>query len=243
MNTLVKTFFSNLFNLSIGGFASGTARYPFDEAPLSFLKYAEDELDENNPPKLANALAHAERALASQLDYFFLSYGLTEYAKVNKWGNGKKIVLLGDLGVVPNRILHKVNEARNHLEHRYELPSYPTAVNAIDIVGMFLAVTDMFLYPAREEVQFYTPTDSEGKRLSERLFGDRDNSLMIALNRQDGVIKVQGNVLGVAVEDKVSVMSTLEDFFLLLTLLLNYHRLELPNPAIFFNKLKYLESL
>lgn len=243
MNTLIKTFFSNLFDLSIGGFSSGTACYPFDEAPLAFLNYAENELDENNPPKLANALAHAERALASQLDYFFLSYGLTEYAKVNKWGNGRKIVLLGDLGVVPDRILHKVNEARNHLEHRYQLPTYTTAVNAIDIVGIFLAATDMFLYPAREEVEFHGPTSSGGKEISGRLFGDSDNSLTIILNRNECGIEVQGKVLGISMAEKIYIMSTPEDFFLLLTLLLNYHRLELPNPAIFFNSLKYLKSL
>jgi hypothetical protein len=242
MNTLVRTFFSNLSGLTIGGFASGTMNYPFDEAPLSFLEYAEDELVENKPAKLANALAHAERALASQLDYFFLSYGLAEYARTNKWGNGKKIALLGDLGVVHNRILHKVNEARNDLEHRYELPSYPTAVNAVDIVGIFLAATDMFLYPAREEVEFNTPIDSERKKIIEMLMGDKDNRLVIALDRQESSIQLDGCVLGVAINEKISVMLAPEDFFFLLTLLLNYHRLDLPKPEIFFNNLKYLKG-
>jgi hypothetical protein len=242
MNTLVRTFFSNFSELTIGGFGSGTINYPFDEAPLSFLEYAEDELVENKPSKLANALSHAERALASQLDYFFLSYGLTEYARTNDWGNGKKIALLGDLGVVHNRILHKVNAARNDLEHRYKLPSYQTAVNAVDIVGIFLAATDMFLYPAREDAEFLTHKNSKEKGLIERLIGDKDNRIIIALKRQDSSIQIDGAVLGIAINDKISVTESPKDFFFLFTLLLNYHRLDLPKPEIFFNKLKYLKS-
>lgn len=242
MNPLITAFLSDPSDLDTSVSSGAIFRYPYPETPHDFLEYAEQELIEDTPLKRANCLGHIERALASQLDYFFFAYGLTDYAKSNKWGNGKKLSLLGDLGLIPDRILHKVNEARNSLEHRYELPGKETVINSIDIVSIFVSMLDLFLFPAREEIEFYTKSSPNNKGL-DKFIGKSNNSLLLYFTERQGEIGAKGKIGGIEIEETVSINESPEDFFLLLTYFLNYHRLALRNPAKYFGRLKYISDI
>lgn len=242
MNPLITAFLSDPSDLDTSVSSGAIFRYPYPETPHDFLEYAEQELTEDTPSKRANCLSHIERALASQLDYFFYAYSLTEYAKSNNWGNGKKLALLGDLGLVPDRILHKVNEARNNLEHGYELPGKETVINSIDIVWIFVSILDLFLFPAREEIDFYTKSSPDNKGL-DKFIGKSNNSLLLSFTKHQSEIEAKGKIGGIEIEEIVSINDSTEDFFLLLTYILNYHRLGLRNPEKYFRKLKYVAKI
>jgi hypothetical protein len=242
MNPLIQAFFSDPADLDTSVSSGAIFRYPYPETPHDFLEYAEQELTEDTPSKRANCLTHIEHALASQLDYFFYAYGLTDYAVRNQWGNGKKLALLGDLGLIPNRILHKVNEARNNLEHRYEIPGKETVINSIDIVSIFVSILDLFLFPAREEIEFYTKSSPNNKGL-DKFIGKSNNSLLLCFTKRQGEIGAKGKIGGIEIEETVPVNESPEDFFLLLTYFLNYHRLALRNPDKYFRKLKYVVKI
>ena len=119
----VRRFFQDLEAIEAEIFISTVFPFPYQTTPARFLEYAEEDLKQNTPQAAANSLSNSKRALDCELDYFLLAYGLSLHTKAQRFGTAKKIKLISDIGVVPSRILHKVNGDRNLLEHEYERPS------------------------------------------------------------------------------------------------------------------------
>ncbi len=233
--TRMREFFRDLDNIDSQIVEITTKEYPFPTTPQEFIESAELDLKTELPQATSNSLANSKRALDSQLDHFFIAYGLDKLAENKKWQAGKKIQVVGGLGLVPNRILFKVNETRNALEHKYERPSYQTAVNAVDIVGLFIAAMDSYLCPVHNSAAFYNLVKDQSAILSVASEGSIDVScfngkadwLTLSSQHPDDFIRVNA-------------VSQSSHYLYLLTFLLHYRRFYMPNCSKFFQGLKYL---
>ena len=230
----IRQFFQDLDNIEAEIALINTVNYPYPTTPYDFLESAERDLNKELPESTSNSLANTKRALDSQLDYFFKAYGLAKLSQ--SWGTGQKIRVVGNLGLVPNRLLHKVNEARNDLEHRFARPSTQTAMNAVDIVGLFIAATDMYLYPIHSSACFYNQNQNKSLILQiisneaiEASIFHRKASSMDFLSLPDRSIEINA-------------ISLNHDFFFLLTFLLHYRRFYMQRCSRFFKNLEYLKK-
>jgi hypothetical protein len=239
MKDLVKQFFVDLNSITAWVDASRIIKYQYSSSPHDFLEFAEKDLSQGMQHSAANSLSNTKRALDYQLDYFFLTYGLSKVMMKEKWSTGKKIKILEDLSIMPARILHKINSARNLLEHSFELPSVVTAENALDIVAMFISAFDMYLYPARVGVQFEIREEkSKITRLSDVI--TTNAYLNLSISSEDCIISANGKINGLLIDYEVDPLNSINDYYFLLTFILHYHRLEMPECEKFFKKLKYI---
>lgn len=227
---VVRVFFRDLASIHSGFESLKTVEYPHDVTPQGFLDRAELDMNSGLPHASSNALANAKRALDSQLDYFLYSYGLSTLSETNKLSPGKKIRLVGDLGVVPNRILFHVIEARNDMEHKFTEPSEPTAMNACDVVGLFVAALDMYLFPLFDGVTFTNNNTNQVVRLELTPLSEKD---------KDDVIDV--GITGFPPFSVTSLGET-QNYLFLLTYIMHWRRLYNQQQCSFFKKLKYANT-
>lgn len=235
---LVKDFFSNIDEITTQIESTAVFRLPFDYSPSDLLSFAENELKRDTPDSLANSFGHTERALGAQLDYFLSTYGLKHITKSTKWGNKRKIELIGDLGLVPDRILHKVNEVRIELEHHYRFPTPTTAINSLDIVQMFVAATDLYLFPARVSIRYEIPDKTPKASLVERITAEPLHHLGVQLESEKSRFHLSGAVNGIEVNLEISADQQFDDFLYLLVFFLHFHRFEMPNASKFFQAIR-----
>jgi hypothetical protein len=216
--------------------------FPFPTTPYEFLEYAELDLHSNVPHALANSLSNSKRSMDCQLDYFLKAYGLQSVANANKWQTGKKIRIVGDLGVVPNRILYKINEARNDLEHRFQSPSRPTTENALDVVGTFVAAVDAYLYPVHSGAYFsIEDPDAQQRPFPQSVLTEPQHFLQLTLKDED-IIEARGSYHGGNYTLEVNALNETPNYMYLLTYLLHFHRFYMPNGSKFFSKLRFLRD-
>ena len=118
----------------------------FDIQPNQFLIFAELDLTAPYEHNLINALSNAKRALDSQIDTLLLGFDFYLVAKNNMWGFPKKIELIQKLGILAPRVLKKINTTRNLMEHQFVKPKQEMVEDFVDIVSLFLASTDKYIY-------------------------------------------------------------------------------------------------
>lgn len=232
---VVRKFFDDLDNVSGYPDEVGDAKCPFPIEPREFLDYAESDLKSAEPQAAANSLSNSKRALDSQLDFFFDAYGLSAVSTQKKWSTGRKIELIGDIGGVPKGILHRINQARNDLEHRFEPPSRMTAENAIDIVGLFIDATDFYLYPARQGNIFQNESAKRSLRLQ---LLPKEGLIWVGFKENDP----DKNWDEWDIESEVIATESLPDYLYLLTFILHSNRLYSKNASRYFSRLKYVNQ-
>jgi hypothetical protein len=113
----------------------------FSINPEEFLEFAKNDLEQGGRRGLVNALSNCKRAIDCQVDKVLQCLGIP--------GKGKnvpaKIATLADLGVVAPRILHKINRARNYLEHEFKCPAKEKVEDAVEVAELFLTASDSIL--------------------------------------------------------------------------------------------------
>jgi HEPN domain-containing protein len=103
----------------------------FERDAEDFLRAAEDAFEVGN---YAGALTDAKRAIHCQIDEVMAALGYTW----KRTGIRKKLDTVRQCGFAAPRIIHKVNAARNLLEHEYVNPSANKAAEALDIATLFV---------------------------------------------------------------------------------------------------------
>lgn len=126
-------------------FPSGSdfLNHEFDVNPEDFLEQAEQDYETGRNAALLNSITNAKRAIRCQIDkvVFCLGYDARSMRIASK------IKLLKDLGFVAPRILRKVDDARNLLEHRYQNPNMEEVEDALDIAALFVEATNRSINP------------------------------------------------------------------------------------------------
>jgi hypothetical protein len=131
-------------DLAIALCSSGTFLYhDFDVNPEDFLDQAEEDYEHGGNAALLNAITNAKRAIRSQIDRVVYCLGFD--AKSIKIV--RKMELLRELGIVAPRILRKVDDARNLLEHEYKSPSIQDVEDALDLAALFVEATNRSIDP------------------------------------------------------------------------------------------------
>jgi HEPN domain-containing protein len=110
----------------------------FDCNAEEFLQFAEDAFELGD---LSQALSEAKRAIYCQVDEVLQCLG---YAWKRKTVSSK-LTLLKQCGFAAPRILKRVSDARNLLEHEYKRPSKGDAEEALDIATLFVSATRRYL--------------------------------------------------------------------------------------------------
>lgn len=120
---------------------------PFDVTPEDFLERAEDDFELGGTSAVLNALTNAKRAIDCQIDTVLAALGIPA-AKLSRV---KKLQFLLDTGFIAPRILRRVNNARNLLEHEYRSPSSEVVEEALDIAALFVGATSRRLEVFEDE--------------------------------------------------------------------------------------------
>lgn len=131
--------------------------YPVKTTPRVYLDFAIKDFESCISPKhnriLVNSLSNAKRALHLQVETIAKAFGFSK----PKRGFPNFHSYLGfceRCGVVTPRILKKLNTVRNAVEHDYYIPSETETEDFIDVVELFLAATDRFIYQFPLEIEW-----------------------------------------------------------------------------------------
>ncbi len=103
-----------------------------------FLHAAEDAFELKN---YSSALTDAKRAIHCQIDEVLASLGYSWKRTPLK----KKLEIIRKCGFAAPRVIHRVNAARNLLEHEYVNPSASKTEEALDIATLFVNATKRHL--------------------------------------------------------------------------------------------------
>lgn len=138
--------------------------------PLSAQKYFEfsqDDLSDGVAPRnLINALSNAKKSLHIRLEDICLGFGLVNARKKNF---PQLINYIRECGIVAPKILNRINNQRNAVEHDYLVPTEDEVSIFIDVVCLFLAATDRWIKNQPSAFDYYDSektSELKGPRLS-----------------------------------------------------------------------------
>ena len=94
-------------------------RHNFEVNPEDFLEQAEEDYENGGNAALLNSITNAKRAIRSQIDEALYYLGFDPH----KMRIQRMVELLREVGDVAPRILRKVDDTRNLLEHEYKMPT------------------------------------------------------------------------------------------------------------------------
>lgn len=109
------------------------------------MSFAELDIVGDDSRALVNGLSNAKRAIDAQIDLVYQSlYIKPEVLKK------QKLEVLNDLGIVVPRIIRKIRDARNLLEHEYKCPTKDQVEDAIDVAMLFVTACSrtMCMFPS-----------------------------------------------------------------------------------------------
>lgn len=112
-----------------------------DLKPEDFLEQSEYDFETGGKTALLNSITNAKRAIYCQIDEIIDFWGFDS----KKIKIGKKIDMLNEMGFLAPRILRKVSDSRNLLEHEYKRPIIKDVEDALDLASLFIAACSNFL--------------------------------------------------------------------------------------------------
>jgi hypothetical protein len=118
-----------------------TLGHDFELNPEDFLERAEDDYELGGSASLLNSITNAKRAIHCQIDQVLISLGFSP----KRLNLPKKVEMLDRLGFLAPRILRKVTDARNVLEHEYSSPTLEQVEDALDLAALFIGATNRVL--------------------------------------------------------------------------------------------------
>lgn len=121
----------------------------FDISPKDFLRFAKEDLKENNDRGYINSLTNSKRAIDCQIDEIFeilvnSSDNFNPIVKVFlKYFEFEadipiKLQIINALNLAPSLIISKFRTLRNKLEHFYQKPSIVEVKEALDVADLFI---------------------------------------------------------------------------------------------------------
>jgi hypothetical protein len=111
-------------------------RSPFELTPEDFLERAQQDFEVGGSSAQLNALTNAKRAIECQVDSVLSIFGCDEAIQAKKI---RKFDFLTTAGFLAPRILRRVSDARNLLEHEYTSPSETQVEEALDLAALFVS--------------------------------------------------------------------------------------------------------
>jgi len=150
LEIFLKKYGSELEDWCIAG--TGSLNYEMPNKSDAFLDYAENDLASNSEAGNVNALTNAKRAIDCQIEQLIKSLGLKKAKQFPK-----KIEQIKEIGLIAPRILVKVNQIRNLLEHEFVNPDRHQAEDAVDVATLFVKLSNTVLYHFSHDFQASEP--------------------------------------------------------------------------------------
>lgn len=147
----LKEFTGNFKGIHLDTWDNEDIDVPFEITPRQFLQFAEYDLNNRYEHHLVNSLSNIKRTIDCQLDSLLFGFGLFQKSKKERWNFPKKVDTLSQVGIISPRILEKINQKRNLLEHEYRTPEKGQVEDALDVATLFIAYTEKFLFNALTE--------------------------------------------------------------------------------------------
>ncbi|SFI11598.1 hypothetical protein [Halpernia frigidisoli] len=121
----------------------------FDLKPRDFIRYAKDDLNNNDKKGFVNSLTNSKRAIDCQIDTIFYNYGISfdkipsasekliESLNVNN-DLPHKLKMIQALKFSPSNLTTKTRNFRNRLEHYYQIPNEKEIRESLEIAELFI---------------------------------------------------------------------------------------------------------
>src|SRR5271165_2833650 len=107
--------------------------------PRDFLTFAvQDSVTLERERNRVNCLGNCKRAIDAQVDALIGRLGFFSVARKQRWKIPKKFDFISQSGIVTPRILSRVSQLRNRLEHEFAPPSRQEVEDALDIATLFI---------------------------------------------------------------------------------------------------------
>lgn len=129
--------------------------YDFETNPEDFLERAEQDYEIGGSATSLNSITNSKRAIRCQIDKVLNSLGFDATSMKIK----QKVSLLNNLGILAPRILRKVDNPRNLLEHEYKSPSLQEVEDALDLAALFIEATNRSIKPIGSDFSIATDGD------------------------------------------------------------------------------------
>ncbi len=142
------------YDLNLKFVGTAKSRQTADESktylgPRDFLNYAiQDSLALEDERNRINCLGNCKRAIDSQVNRIIGSVGFFPLARKQRWSIPRKLDFLAESGFVAPRILRRLNQLRNNLEHEFDPPSREQVEDALDIATLFISYAELIRTPA-----------------------------------------------------------------------------------------------
>ncbi|MGR5094601.1 hypothetical protein ACPV5O_04990 [Vibrio maritimus] len=129
--------------------ASESLLFPFEITAQEFVAFANRDLETDGVHGLVNALSNSKRAIDCQIEAVIEVLGMQK-----KRSFPKKAESILNLGLLAPRIINRINQLRNYLEHEYKLPSQARVEDAVDTATLFVEVTQRVFRGCQTEFFF-----------------------------------------------------------------------------------------
>ena len=142
---LLRNFIvQNLEHMDLDKETSGVyLQFPtFDLLPFDYLDFAEQELGKGSTVSKVTCVNHLKRAMDCELDTFLHVLNLTKL----KLKVPRKLELIAKMGIFNSRLLMKLNQIRNKIEHEYAVPKEEDLEVYFELVQAFVYALDGFIY-------------------------------------------------------------------------------------------------
>lgn len=135
----------------------------YDLDAQAFLSFAKQDLKEDSNKGNVNALSNAKRAIECRIDELLSLMNFRGFAKHERWKFPQKLLNLETFNMPAPQVLRNlITSKRNLLEHEYSLPDRSELRNTIEIVEMYLQLTDGFIQQGYiNTAEFPTATQHE----------------------------------------------------------------------------------
>jgi len=145
--------------------------------PMSYLNFANEDLESSFDHKYINAISNTKRALDGQADRVMKLLGVKQQKTI---GFHKKLEFLQKVDILAPRILQKINRVRNLVEHEYLKPNPEQVEDFFDIVSLFVLSTERYVSHTVRTVE-YNNEESEkfGIHYYVEILIDNDNSQLL----------------------------------------------------------------
>jgi hypothetical protein len=158
-------------------------------SPDMYVDFAKQDIGNSGHRGSVNAVSNAKRALHLQVDIICAALGFNKLPKREKKKFPQKIQFLNQSGVLAPRVILRLNQHRNLIEHEYHVPARKEAEDYVDIVELFLESTNTIITSFPVQTHF-------GWKQGEQLRNSLPIGFAIQLQPGTGVIRFALSNLG-----------------------------------------------
>ena len=177
----------------------------FSLSSSHFRDFATMDSKDSRIHSRVNTLSNIKRAIECRVDELLYYCCVMPIARKEHWNFPSKLGVLERIGILAPKVLTRINQKRNQLEHQYIRPSQKDVQDGLDVMLLFLEYTSPFCSNLRR-----IRVVKDERRECDILFDEQHETITL---RPRGK-RVRVNISSCDSEDVVQFAKTLVDFVL-----------------------------